>query len=81
MFMNMPPPITKNNYGKLNDIMCEAYSTVGEASMKKAGVKLYSEISKTSSARDMADCQVSVDETWQRRGYSSLNVVVVRVIL
>jgi len=76
MFMNMPPPITKNNYGKLCDIMCDAYSKVAEASMRKAGVEVYSEVNKASSSGDIADCDVSVDGTWQRRGYSSLNGVV-----
>jgi len=76
VFMNMAPPITKNNYGKISDVMCEAYSKVAEASMRKAGVEVYSEVNKASSSGDIADCDVSVDGTWQRRGYSSLNGVV-----
>jgi len=35
IFMNMPLPITKNDYRKGSDTMCVTYSTVAEASKQK----------------------------------------------
>ena len=68
MYMNIPPPMTKKNYGKLNGVMCAAYSTIAEASIRRAGVEVHNEINKRSSD-DVTDCQGSVDGTWQSEGY------------
>lgn len=72
----MPPTMTKKNYGKLSDVMCLAYSTVAKASIRRASVEVHNEIKERFSSDDINDFQVSVDGTWQKRGFSSLNGVV-----
>ena len=71
--MNMPPPMQKNAYSKINSSLHTAYKTVADLSMKNAAKEVF-QISKQTS--DVRNCQVSVDGTWQKRGYSSLNGVV-----
>ena len=76
-FMNMPPPMTKNNFQKINESLLKAYTTVAEESILEAGKELHETLSvENSAANEIVDCQVSVDGTWQKRGYSSLNGMV-----
>ena len=71
--MNMPPPMTVMNYNKISNHVKDAAEYVAEISMQAA----------TSEAvvfnKYSADIGVSVDGTWQRRGYVSLNGVVVAI--
>ena len=63
--MNIPNLPTKNNYGKLSNSLKTAVFNVAQESMKNAGEELKSE--------DREECGVSVDGSWQKRGYVSLN--------
>ena len=75
--MNMPPPMTKNNFQKINESLLKAYTTVAEETILEAGKELHETLSvENSAANEIVDYQVSVDGTWQKRGYSSLNGVV-----
>ena len=69
--MNLPPPVSKKNYQKLSHKIRDTAKTVAEASMSAA----IEEVKKEGAT----DFGVSVDGTWQRRGFSSLNGVVVAV--
>ena len=69
--MNLPPPVSKKNYQKLSHKIRDTAKTVAEASMSAA----IEEVKKEGAT----DIGVSVDGTWQRRGFSSLNGVVVAV--
>ena len=71
--MNMPAPMTVMNYNNISNRLRDAAKIVAENSMKDAVVeaKKYTNV--------VADNGVSVDGTWQRRGYSSLNGVVVAI--
>ena len=69
--MNLPPPVSKKNYQNLSHKIRNTAKTVAEASMSAA----IEEVKKEGAT----DIGVSVDGTWQRRGFSSLNGVVVAV--
>ena len=69
--MNLPPPVSKKNYQKLSHKIRDTAETVAEASMPAA----IEEVKKEGAT----DIGVSVDGAWQRRGFSSLNGVVVAV--
>ena len=66
--MNLPPPVSKKNYQKLSHKIRDTAKTVAEASMSAAIEELKKE--------GATDIGVSVDGTWQRRGFSSLNGVI-----
>ena len=68
--MNLPPPIAKNNYQKVSKKNLEARD-IAESSMLSAICEF--------KEKEGTDIGVSVDGTWQRKGFSSLNGVVVAV--
>ena len=72
-FMNMPPPMTANNYKKTARNVREAAILVAEITMKDAAEELRSQ--SNASEDEIADTAVSCDGTWQKCGYSSLNGV------
>ena len=63
--MNMPNLPTKNNYAKLVNSLKTVFFNVAKESMKNAAKELKTE--------DIDECGVSVDGSWQKRGYTSLN--------
>ena len=77
MLMNMPSPMTANNYSKINKLCRTAAKTVAEKTMSDAAVSVR-EIQRVDDDT-VADIGVSIGGTWQRRGYSSLNSVVVAI--
>ena len=78
--MNMKG-ITWASYKNINNAVFDAYESVAEESMRKVALH----IKEDKSAKKHPDnpsvklCDVSIDGTWQRRGYSSLNGVVTTV--
>ena len=78
--MNMKG-ISWNSYKNVNNTLFDAYESVAEQSMKKVA----QQIKEDKSAKKHPDnpsvtlCDVSVDGTWQKRGYSSLNGVVTAI--
>ena len=58
--MNLPPPVTKNNYSKLSHTLRDAARVFAEASMSDA-------IKEVREKEGTTDIGVSVDGTWQRR--------------
>ena len=78
--MNMKG-ITWASYKNINNAVFDAYESVAEESMRKVALH----IKEDKSAKKHPDnpsvtlCDVSIDGTWQRRGYSSLNGVVTAV--
>ena len=71
--MNLPPPMNQNAYNKQQKTILAAVKSVAEQTMKDAANEL-----KTSN-EDVSNTSVSVDGSWQRRGYSSLNGVVTAI--
>ena len=72
--LNMPKPMTATNYNNISFVFRDAAKELAENSMKTAADQL--RINKES---DVIDIGVSVDGSWQRRGFSSLNGVVAAI--
>ena len=72
-FFNMPKPMTVKNFTNISNSLHHAAKVVAQRSMSTAMNELRSvrNIYKT----DSLDIGVSVDGTWQRRGFTSLNGV------
>ena len=69
---NMPRPMTNKNFDKISLVLGSSAQAVAESSMSATAVEL-----RKPSMKDLpADIGVSVDGTWQKRGYVSLNGVV-----
>lgn len=71
--LNMPKPMTACNYNNISNIFRDAAKEVAEKSMNAA----INDLRKQDD--EMIDIGVSVDGTWQRRGFSSLNGVVAAI--
>lgn len=71
--MDMPKPMTQNNYDKIIVKLKNIVKSVAEETMSDA-VEEIKEI--TPVVDDYYDTSISCDGSWQRRGYSSLNGVV-----
>ena len=69
--LNMPKPMTVKNFNNFSNVFCDAAKVVAEKSTNAAANVL-----KNSNDGDILDIGVSVDGSWQRRGYSSMNGVV-----
>ena len=68
--MNMPPPPAPNAYNRLNKALMEAAKKVAGESMEAAAIDIHH---LKGGNTDIANCGVSCDGTWQRRGHSSVN--------
>ena len=73
-FLNMPKPMTAKNFINISNNLRDAAKVVAQRSMMTAvnELRIKSNLNET----DIIDTGVSVDGTWQRRGFSSLNGVV-----
>ncbi len=69
--LNLPPPPCKTAYAKQEKKLLCAVSEVCKESMSRAAEQMKN--LKGSIEGQSTECGVSVDGTWQRRGYSSLN--------
>lgn len=81
--MDMPKPMTINNYNKIvlkltNAVKCVAEVTMMDAAQELKGLKNDHFVlnSITDRLLNPIDVALSCDGTWQRRGYSSINGVV-----
>nr|KAI8757861.1 putative serine/threonine-protein kinase kinX [Biomphalaria glabrata] len=70
-------PMTRNNYKKMFTTVAEASKKVAMESMVKAVTELREILEN--SEDNIADCYVSVDGTWQRKGHSSHHGVVTAI--
>lgn len=73
--MNMPNCINRTPYDNINKALGQSYAEVAQDSRKNAAKELI-EILGGGDENGIAECHVSVDGSWQKRGYSSLNGVV-----
>ena len=71
-YLNMPEPMLSNNYQNISCKLNESTTRVAEKSMSMAASKLRG-------AADSADVGVSVDGTWQRKGFTYLNGVITAI--
>ena len=70
--MNLPKPVTANNYDKIINRLIKTTKAVVDIIMQDACKELRAD----SSSDAIEDVEVSSYGTWQRRTYSSLNAVV-----
>ena len=70
--LNMPPPMTQDNYDSTSKSIKEAAKVVAEQSMVDAAAELRGDA-------DTADVGVSVDGTWQKKGFTSTNGVITAI--
>ena len=75
--MNLPKPMTHNNYDKILENFVKATKVVAEDTISDAVAEIRE--AKKANDDDIVDTSVSCDGTWQRRGYSSLNGVVTSI--
>ena len=73
--MNMPGCLRQKSFDSIQKSLASSYLDISRKSQSKAAYETHQKCS-TSNPIDVADCNISVDGTWQRRGYSSLNGVV-----
>ena len=71
--MNMPKPMTVVNFDNISNKIRDSAKFIADLLMNNAA----NEMRKGSS--HMVDVGLTVDETWQRRGYTSMNGVVVAI--
>ena len=64
--MNLPPPLTSANYNKIARKLHKAVKEVAVQSMQGAAEEVCGN-------NDITDVGVSLDGTWQKRGFTSLN--------
>ena len=87
--LNHPPPMTKNNYGKIAANFHKAAKHVSEDSLqftceqiRNTKININEEAGEVVTVGEeptLVDTGVTVDGTWQRRGYSSLNGAVAAI--
>ena len=80
-YMNMPPPMAVTTYHETIANMHSVYMECAEFNMKAAANEIREELLEECTAESIADVDVSVDGTWQRRGFSSLNGAVTVISL
>ena len=73
--MNLPKPITGNNYDKTVNRLNIVVNEVANETIRDASEDLFSK-SKDPNNDTVIDTALSSDGSWQKRGYSSLNGVV-----
>ena len=81
MLMNHPPPMSEKSYRKLNNKVNNSVKIVASNSMNAAAedIKAREATSADEHLHNYIDTGVSVDGTWQRRGFSSLNGAVAAI--
>ena len=73
--MNLPKPMTANNYDKIVNRLNIVVKEVANEPMRDASEDLLCK-SKDPNEDTVTDAAVSCDGSWQKRGYLSLNGVV-----
>ena len=77
--MNMPQPMTENNYEKVINIMSTVVKSVAEETMQDACQEIKDKDNPENDNNTIVDTAVSVDGSWQKRGHSSNNGVVTAI--
>ena len=76
-YLNMPPPMTAAVFNDIQKIVFDSYTDVATNSMKNAANELIESEFVFTDDSGIANVTVSCDGSWQKRGFSSLNVVTV----
>ena len=76
--LNMPPPMSKSAYNKTVANLWDRFTDAAIDSLKTAANETKALLGNGSEENPL-HCQVSIDGTWQKRGYSSLNGIVTTI--
>ena len=76
--MNIPKPMTANNYDKIVTILSDTVKTVAHETMFGACEEIRSQ-SSVELRETIVDTAISCDGSWQRRGFALLNGVVTAI--
>ena len=76
MLMNIPPPMTLKAYQNIVRKLHPAYTEASNKSMQLAALSSLCNEGTSPDADGVKEVTVSVDGSWQRRGYASLNGVI-----
>ena len=79
--MNMPPPMTKNNYESISNKLSSVAKEVAEETINDAVQDLWNKNLENSTDDTILDTGASCDGTWQRRSFSSNNGVFAAISL
>ena len=71
--MNMPRPVNKNNFDAIND---DVHMSGATESMKRATFEIKKTVNPSCKNDDLIHCVVSIDRSWQDKGFASLNGLV-----
>ena len=74
--VNMPPIMNKDNFDAINDKLYDAYMSGATESMNRAAFEVRKITNPSCKNDDLIDCTVSIDGSWLRKGFASLNGVV-----
>eukprot|EP00794_Sanderia_malayensis_P014632 gene14632-16150_t len=72
--LNLLPPVNVSSFQKTVERLNEVYSEAANDSMSQAACEVKENMTNPT---DVVDTRVAIDGTWQKRGYSSLNGVIV----
>ena len=73
--MNHPPPMTEKNYRKTTKVFCDKIKGVAETLTQEASVELHG----TTPPDQIVDVGITIDGTWQKRGFTSMNGAVAAI--
>ncbi len=74
-FLNLPPPLSKRQYNKINEKLHSAYKDIADQGCLQAGEETKLKLGGSLEGEDLLNCEVSVDGSWQKRGHMSHNGV------
>eukprot|EP00112_Aurelia_sp_Birch-Aquarium-sp1_P008144 Seg1893.11 transcript_id=Seg1893.11/GoldUCD/mRNA.D3Y31 product="hypothetical protein" protein_id=Seg1893.11/GoldUCD/D3Y31 len=73
------PPMAKTTFSDKNADIYDVYMSVCQKSMKEAALESQKAVEKSMNEVSVSDIDVSLDGTWQRRGYAAMNDVVTAI--
>ena len=79
VLMNHPSPMTKKNYRKLSSVYRNSVKEVAGTVMQEAALEIYIKKHDADCDDNVDDTGISVDGTWQERGFTSLNGAVAAI--
>ena len=73
------PYMSKTTYGDKSPHIHDAYLSVCQKSMSDASTEIRKQLQENFDSKALSDIDVSLDGSWQHRGYASLNGVVTAI--
>ena len=77
--MNHPSPMTEKYYRKLSSVYRNSVKEVAETVMQEAALEIYNKKHDADCDDNIVDTGISVDGTWHKLGFTSLNGAVAAI--